>query len=58
MIFLYPSIVGVTDGEYTKGPVILTVTDNSSFTATLSKDGAEAINYINGTETKKMVIMF
>ena len=48
-----PSIVGVTDGEYTKGPVILTVTDNSSFTATLSKDGAEAINYINGTEIKE-----
>ena len=45
-----PSVDGIKNGEYTKGPVNLTITDNSSFTATLSKDGGEATNYVTGTE--------
>ena len=45
-----PSVSGINNGEYTKGPVNLTITDNSSFTATLSKDGGEATNYVTGTE--------
>lgn len=45
-----PSVDGIKNGEYTKEPVKLTITDSSAFTATLSKDGAEGTNYITGDE--------
>ena len=39
-----PSVEGIVNGEYTKGPVSLTITDDASFTATLNGE-----NYVTGT---------
>ena len=39
-----PRVSGINNGEYTKGPVSLTITDNASFTATLNGE-----NYVTGT---------
>ena len=39
-----PSVSGIKNGEYTKGPVSLTITDDASFTATLNGE-----NYVTGT---------
>ena len=40
-----PSVSGINNGEYTKGPVSLTITNEASFTATLNGE-----NYVTGTE--------
>ena len=40
-----PSVSGINNGEYTKGPVSLTITDDASFTATLNGE-----NYVTGME--------
>lgn len=40
-----PFVDGIQNGEYTKGPVSLTITDDASFTATLNGE-----NYVTGTE--------
>ena len=40
-----PSVEGIVNGEYTKGPVSLTITDDASFTASLNGE-----NYVTGTE--------
>lgn len=40
-----PSVEGIVNGEYTKGPVSLTITDDASFTATLNGN-----NHVTGTE--------
>ncbi len=43
-----PSVEGIVNGEYTKGPVSLTITNEASFTATLNGE-----NYVTGTEIKE-----
>ena len=43
-----PSVEGITDGEFRKEPVSLTINDASSFTATLSKNGVEIGTYVTG----------
>ena len=40
-----PNVSGINNGEYTKGPVNLIITDDASFTATLNGE-----NYVTGTE--------
>ena len=49
-----PSIdAGIQKGEFTKGPVSLTITDDSSFKATLSKNGVEIGTYVTGDEIEE-----
>ena len=49
-----PSIdAGIQNGEFTKGPVSLTITDDSSFKATLSKNGVEVGPYVTGDKIEE-----
>lgn len=48
-----PRVEGIQNGEFTKGPVSLTITDDSSFKATLSKNGVEVGPYVTGDEIEE-----
>ena len=48
-----PRVEGIQNGEFTEGPVSLTITDDSSFKATLSKNGVEIGTYVTGDEIEE-----
>lgn len=48
-----PRVEGIQNGEFTKGPVSLTITDDSSFKATLSKNGVEVGPYVTGDKIEE-----
>lgn len=48
-----PRVEGIQNGEFTEGPVSLTITDDSSFKATLSKNGVEVGPYVTGDKIEE-----
>ena len=45
-----PKVEGINNGDFVNTPIKLTINDDASFTATLSKDGGEASNYVTGDD--------